>query len=98
MKKPSLSDHLTPQEKRGAIETALKGGMTPEEVFEAILKNVYGAAKRKQLVIEWGAKMGLEATESLQRAHAANLIATSRMPSENVSEKLQSKGREKTSG
>ncbi|MGB2623611.1 MAG: hypothetical protein WA857_12635 [Candidatus Acidiferrum sp.] len=98
MKKSSLADHLTQQEKRGAIEAALKGGMTPEEVFEAVLKNVYGVAQRKQLIIEWGEKMGLNASESLRRAHAANLIATSRMPSEPVSEKLPNKTRGKTSG
>lgn len=98
MKKSSIADHLTQQEKRGAIENALKGGMSAEEVFEAVLKNVYGIPKRKLLIIEWGEKMGLEATESLRRAHAANLIATSRMPSETVSEKPQNKTRGKTSG
>jgi hypothetical protein len=72
--------------------------MTPEEVFEAILKNVYGLAERKQLIIGWGEKMGLDATESLQRARAANLIATSRLPSETASEKPQNKTRGKTSG
>jgi hypothetical protein len=98
VKKPSIADHLTQQEKRAAIEAALKGEMTAEEVFEAVLQNVYGAAKRKQLVIEWGEKMGLDASESLRRAHAANLIATGRMPSATASEKPQSRSRGKTSG
>lgn len=98
MKKPSISDHLTQQEKRAAIEAALKGGMTPEEVFAAVLQNVYGAARRKQLVIDWGEKMGLDANESLRRAHAANLLATSRMPTASALEKPQSKTRGKTSG
>jgi hypothetical protein len=98
MKKSSVADHLTQQEKRGAIETALRGGMSAEEVFEAVLKNVYGIAKRKLLIIEWGEKMGLDASESLRRAHAANLVATARMPSETSSDKPQSKSRGKTSG
>jgi hypothetical protein len=98
VKKSSVADHLTQQEKRGAIEAALKGDMSAEEVFEAVLKSVYGIAKRKILIIEWGEKMGLDASESLQRAHAANLIATARMPSGTALDTPQSKSREKTSG
>jgi len=72
VKKPSLADHLTQQERRAAIEAALKVGMTAEEVFQAVLQNVYGAAKGNHLVIQWGEKMGLDASESLRRAHASN--------------------------
>ncbi len=98
MRKPSLADNLTQQEKRAAIEAALNGGMTAAEVFDAVLKNVYGVARRKQMVIEWGEKMGLDPSESLRQAHAANLIATRRMPSETALEKPRNKSRGKTSG
>jgi hypothetical protein len=52
MRKPSVTQYLSEREKRGAIEAALKGGLEPKEVFEAILKNVYGVAERKRLIIE----------------------------------------------
>src|SRR5260370_25215786 len=98
MKKPSISDHLTPREKKGAIEAALAGGMDPAEVFKAVLQNVYGVSKRKDMVIEWGRKMGLEPSESLRIAQHANLIPSSRGPSETSQEKPQSKTGGKTSG
>ncbi|MGC1686346.1 MAG: hypothetical protein WA734_12055 [Candidatus Acidiferrales bacterium] len=94
MKKTSVSDHLTSSEKKGAIEAALKGGLEPEEVFKAILQNVYGSNERKRLVIQWGEKMGLEPSDSLQRAQAANLIPTKRAPRGRAAETP----RHKTSG
>jgi hypothetical protein len=94
MSKPTVTDHLTPREKKGAIEAALAGGMEPAEVFKAVLQNVYGVTKRKNMVIEWGKKMGLEPTDSLRIAQAANLLASSRAPRA----KTQEKPEHKTSG
>jgi hypothetical protein len=97
MRKPSVTQYLSEREKRGAIEAALKGGLEPKEVFEAILKNVYGVAKRKRLIIEWGKKMGLNANDSLRIAQGANLIPTKRKPPLKAEKKPPHKGPEKTS-
>ena len=80
MRKPSVSDHLTPREKKGAIEAALAGGMEPAEVFKAALQNVFGVSQRKNMIIEWGRKMGLEPSDSLRIAQNANLIPSPRAP------------------
>lgn len=96
MSKPSLSDHLTSSEKKGAIEAALKGGMEPAEVFKAVLQNVFGVSERKNMVIEWGRKMGLEPSESLRIAQNANLIASPRAPRAKAHEKPQRKTPGKT--
>jgi hypothetical protein len=96
MSKPSLSDHLTPSEKKGAIEAALKGGMDPAEVFKAVLQNVFGVSARKNMIIEWGRKMGLEPSESLRIAQGANLIASPRAPRAKAQEKPQRKTPGKT--
>ena len=79
---PSISDHLTPKEKKAAIEMALEGGMEPAEVFKAVTANVYGATERRKLIVEWGAKMKLEASEALRIAQAAGLIPSSHAPRE----------------
>ncbi len=79
---PSISDHLTPKEKKAAIEMALEGGMEPAEVFKAVTANVYGATERRKLIVEWGARMNLEASEALRIAHAAGLIPSAHPPRE----------------
>jgi hypothetical protein len=96
VKKPSQTDDLTPQEKRGAIDAALKGGMEPAEIFAAVLQNVYGIDKRKKLVMEWGKRMSLEPSDSLRIAQNANLIPTARPPKTTPQEKPQRKNPEKT--
>jgi hypothetical protein len=78
--KPTITGHLTNSEKKGAIDAALKGGMEPAEVFKAVLQGVYGVSERKKVVIEWGKKMGLDASESLRIAQGATLIPTKRPP------------------
>jgi hypothetical protein len=95
-KKASQTDYLSPQEKKGAIEAALKGGMEPAEVFEAVLQNVYGIDKRKKMVVEWGKRMGLEPSDSLRIAQGANLIPTIRSPRSSEQEKPQRKTPGKT--
>jgi hypothetical protein len=97
MTKPSVTDHLTSKEKQGAVDAALAGGMEPIEVFKAVVQNVYGVNARKKLVVNWGEKLGLDATDSLRIAQAANLFATSRKPTATVAEKLPRKTQEKTS-
>jgi hypothetical protein len=86
-KKPSQTDLLSTQEKKAALEAALKGGMDPAEVFAAVLQNVYGIEARKKLVLEWGKRMGLEPSDSLRIAQSANLIPTARPPRTSQQEK-----------
>jgi hypothetical protein len=87
MRKPSVTDHLDAKEKKGAIDAALGGGMEPVEVFKALVQNVYGLTRRKRMIVDWGKKMGLEASDSLHIAQGANLIPTSRKPPSKVREK-----------
>ena len=81
MTRPHDFEYLTDKEKKAVIEAALAGGMEPAEVFKAVLQNEYGVDKRKNLVIAWGKRMGLEANESLRIAQGANLIRSVRKPS-----------------
>ena len=96
MTKPSISAHLSQREKKGAVEAALAGGMEPAEVFKAVLQNVFGVSERKNMVIEYGRKMGLEPSESLHIAQRANLIASSRAPRGTAQQKPQRKTPGKT--
>jgi hypothetical protein len=98
MIKQSASEHLTEKEKRAAVEAALAGGMEPAEIFKAILQNVYGTNERKSLLLKWGERMGLDASESLRIAQSANLIRSSRKPSGPSAEKPQRKTPGKTGG
>ena len=98
MVKPSVSEHLTEKERRAAVEAALAGGMEPAEIFKAILQNVYGTNERKSLVVEWGKRLGLDASESLRIAQAANLLRSSRKPTGPSGEKPQRKTPGKTGG
>jgi hypothetical protein len=78
----SITDHLSAKEKKAAIDMALEGGMEPAEIFKAVLANVYGATKRRTLVVEWGERMNLDPNEALRIAHAAGLIPTTHVPRE----------------
>jgi len=59
---------------------ALEGGMEPAEVFKAVVANVYGPTERRKLIVQWGAKMKLESSESLRIAQTAGLIPSSHPP------------------
>lgn len=96
MRKPSITDHLSEKEKKGAVEAALKGGMEHTEVFKAVLQNVYGVNERKNLIVEWGKKMGLEPNDALRIAQGANLISSVRKPREPGPEKPPRKTMGKT--
>jgi len=78
----SITDHLSRKEKLAAIEMALEGGMEPAEIFKAVTANVFGATERRKLIVEWGARMKLDANESLRIAQAAGLIPSSHAPRE----------------
>jgi len=78
----SLTDHLSSKEKQAAIDMAVQGGMEPAEVFRAVTANVYGATKRRKLIVEWGKRMKLEANEALRIAQNAGLIPSPHPPRE----------------
>ena len=78
----SIANHLTQKEKQPAIEMAREGGMEPADVFKAVTANVYGAAERRKLIVEWGARMKPEASEALRIAQAAGLIPSAHPPRE----------------
>jgi hypothetical protein len=78
--KDSVTAHLTPREKRAAIDMALEGGMEPADIFKAITANVFGPTERRALIVAWGKKMGLESSAALQIARDAGLIPTTHPP------------------
>lgn len=79
-RKPTVTDFLSPQERRAAVEMALAGDMKPAEVFKAVTANVWGPTERRKLIVEWGRKMNLESSESLRIAQQAGLIPSSHPP------------------
>jgi hypothetical protein len=81
MRKPSASDNLTSAEKKGAEEAALAAGLEPVGVFKSGPSECFWA-ERKRIIIDWGRKMGFEASDSLRIAQSGNLIASSRPPRE----------------
>jgi hypothetical protein len=65
---------MTTQSKRMAIASAREVGLSDAEILREVLANVYGSTKRRELIVEWGELLGLEASEALRVAHAAGLI------------------------
>jgi|GEM_PF-3314485 len=78
----SFADHLSPKEKKAAIDMALEGGMEPADVFRAVTANVYGSTKRRKLIVDWGKRMDLDASASLRIAFEAGLIPSPHLPRE----------------
>ncbi len=67
-------------ERKALIELARLQGMSDEEILRKIIVGVRGAEKRKDLIIQWGDLMGLDASAALQKARRAGLILTTRLP------------------
>jgi hypothetical protein len=63
-----------------AIASAREAGFSDAEILREVLANVYGSTNRRELVIEWGELLGLEASEALRVAHAAGLIPSAHPP------------------
>lgn len=82
---------MTQIQKKAAVAMARKRGWTDTEILKAVLKNVYGANRRRELVVEWAEALGLETSEALQAAHAGNLLPTSAPPRESAKEKPRRK-------
>jgi hypothetical protein len=71
---------MTTRSKQMAIASAREAGFSDAEILREILGNVYGSNKRRELVVEWGELLGLEASEALRVAHAAGLIPSAHPP------------------
>jgi len=71
---------MTTQSKSMAIASAREAGFSDAEILREVLANVYGSNKRRELVVEWGELLGLEASEALRVAHAAGLIRSAHPP------------------
>ena len=71
---------MTTQSRRMAIASAREAGFSDDEILREVLANVYGSNKRRELVVEWGESLGLEASEALRVAHAAGLIPSVHPP------------------
>jgi len=71
---------MTTESKRMAIVSAREAGFSDAEILKNVLSNVYGGNKRRELVVEWGELLGLEASEALRVAHAAGLIPSAHPP------------------
>jgi hypothetical protein len=97
MKKPAIPDELTKSEKKGVIEAAFAGGMTPAELFAAVVQDFYGVGERRGLIVHWGRKMGIAPSEALRIAHDAALIPISRQTLLAVQEKPRHNSAGKTS-
>ena len=71
---------MTIQSKRMAIASAREAGFSDAMILKEVLTGVYGRTARRELVVEWGAALGLEASEALRVAHAAGLIPSAHPP------------------
>jgi len=80
------------------IRAAREAGMSDAEILREIVVGEYGLNRRKQLIVEWGELLGLEASASLQLAFEAGLIPNVHPPpSERPRRTARGKSREQTS-
>ncbi len=56
--------------------------MTGAEILHEVLQNVYGGTRRRELVVEWGEALGLEASDALRLAFEIGLIPSVHPPRE----------------
>ena len=71
---------MTAQSKQRIIGAAREAGFSDTEILKEVLSGVYGSNNRREMVVEWGELLGLEASEALRVAHAAGLIASVHPP------------------
>ena len=88
---------MTSFQKSAAVSLARKKGWTDEEILRSVLQNVYGAPRRREVVVEWAAALNLEPSEALRKARVANLLPTSAPPRASGKEKPPRKTPGKTS-
>jgi hypothetical protein len=71
---------MTTHSKRMAVTSARKAGFSDAEILKEVLANVYGGNERREMAVECGALLGLEASESLRVAHSTGLIPSAHPP------------------
>lgn len=55
-------------------------GWTDAEILRSVTRNVYGANRRKEIIVEWSEALGLQSSDALRIARTANLIPTAAPP------------------
>ncbi len=94
MEKPKSSR----PERQALIGLAHLSGMSDEQILRKIITGVRGVDNRRELIVEWGELMGLDASAALRKAQRAGLILTTRPPkSLQRKTQLPDKGRGKPS-
>jgi hypothetical protein len=75
-------------ETKTLIAMARKIGMDDGEIMKCILANELGATRRRQLIVEVGELLGLDAKNALQLGKAKHLIPNAAPPRSRSTEKL----------
>ena len=84
-------------QRRAAVRAAREIGWTDADILRSVTRNVYGANRRKEIIVEWSEALGLQSSDALQIARSANLIPTAAPPRGPVKVKPPRKTPEKTS-
>lgn len=67
-------------ERQALVGLARLSGLSDEEILRLLITGVRGADTRRQLIVQWGKYLGLDASEALRKARRAGLILTPRPP------------------
>jgi len=62
------------------IKAAGEANMSDADILREVLGGEYGSERRRKLVVEWGALLGLSASEALRLAHASGLLPSAHPP------------------
>lgn len=62
------------------MKAAREIGWTDAEILRSVTRNVYGANRRKEIIVAWSEALGLQSSDALQIARGANLIPTTAPP------------------
>jgi hypothetical protein len=65
---------------KAKIAMARAAGWSDGDILRVALANVYGATRRRELVVEWGKYLGIETNAALQLARRELLIPTAARP------------------
>ncbi|MGB7844399.1 MAG: hypothetical protein WBL63_02200 [Candidatus Acidiferrum sp.] len=62
------------------IKAAREASMSDAEILREVLGGEYGSERRRRLVVEWGALLGLSSSDALRLAYASGLIPSAHPP------------------
>lgn len=88
---------MVSSERRSAVRAAREIGWTDADILRSVITRVYGANRRRELIVEWAEALGLQPSDALQIARNANLIPTTAPPRGSGKEKPPRKIQGKTS-